>query len=99
MLKSFLFTFKFHRFCQSGLYLDFFIKKLSEIFVRNVFIYGALFFGEKYMIELLTKKIFNIFVLTFNKKFSFFKLSYSMFFINVLSILFYSVSLLLIIIL
>ena len=57
-LKSFLFLlfnffnlFKFHRFFQSGMYFDFFYKKISEVFVRNVFIYMAQFFGEKYMIE------------------------------------------------
>jgi len=26
--------------------------------MRNIFIYGAQFFGEKYMIEIFTKKIF-----------------------------------------
>ena len=42
---------------QSGFYIDFIFKKFAEIFIRNVFIFGALFFGEKYMIEYLTKKI------------------------------------------
>jgi hypothetical protein len=62
MLYSFFFSFEFFRFCQSGCYLDFFYKKCSEVFVRNVFIYAAQFFGEKYMIEVFTKKIFGNFV-------------------------------------
>ena len=39
MLKNKLITFKFFRFIQSGLYLDFILKNISEIFIRNVFIY------------------------------------------------------------
>ena len=37
------------------MYFDFFYKKLSEVFVRNVFIYAAQFFAEKFMIEYFTK--------------------------------------------
>jgi hypothetical protein len=59
LLKSFLFSCDFHRFCQSGFYIDFFLKKFSEVFVRNFFIYGAQFFGEKYMIEYITKRFFE----------------------------------------
>jgi hypothetical protein len=33
------------------MYFDYFYKKIAEIFVRNVFIYSAQFFGEKFMIE------------------------------------------------
>ena len=32
---------------QSGFYFDFFFKKFIDVFVRNFFIYTALFFGEK----------------------------------------------------
>lgn len=59
LLNSFFFSFDFHRFCQSGFYVDFFLKKFGEVFVRNIFIYGAQFFGEKYMIEYLTKRFFE----------------------------------------
>jgi hypothetical protein len=52
---------------QSGLYFDFIFKKLGEVFVRNVFIYSALFFGEKYMIEHLTKKTVDSFIYNSNK--------------------------------
>jgi hypothetical protein len=67
MLFSYFLTYNFFRFCQSGFYFDFFFKKLSEIFVRNVFIYSAQFFGEKYFIEIFTKKILDITIFKFNK--------------------------------
>ena len=54
---------------QSGFYIDFFFKKFSEIFIRNIFIYSALIFGEKYMIEHLTKKTIDSFIYTSNKFF------------------------------
>jgi hypothetical protein len=41
---------------QSGMYLDYMVKKLAEIFVRNVLIYGASFFGEKFVVEFLSRK-------------------------------------------
>ena len=44
---------------QSGCYVDYTIKKLSELLVRNVFIYSALFFGEKYIIEFVSKKVID----------------------------------------
>ena len=56
MLRNKLINFKFFKFVQSGFYMDFIFKKLSEMFIRNIFIYSSLFFGEKYMIEYLTKK-------------------------------------------
>lgn len=52
---------------QSGFYFDFFFKKSIEVFIRNVFIYSAMFFGEKYMIEYLTKKIVDNFIFNSNK--------------------------------
>lgn len=51
---------------QSGFYLDFLLKKLGETFIRNIFIYTALFFGEKYMIEQITKKTVDLFVFKTN---------------------------------
>lgn len=57
MLKSKIIEFSFIRFIQSGLYVDFFIKKISEIWIKNTFIFTAQFFGEKYLIEYLTKKL------------------------------------------
>ena len=89
MLKNFFITFRFHRFCQSGFYFDFFYKKLSEVFVRNVFIYAAQFFGEKYMIEVLTKKIIDKIIFNTNKIIGWDKLYYSWFFIQLISFFFY----------
>lgn len=64
MLKNKLITFKFFKFIQSGFYIDFIIKKLIEIPLRNILIYSSIFFGEKYIIEFFTKKIIDKF--TFN---------------------------------
>lgn len=44
---------------QSGMYLDFIVKKISEIFIKNVLIYGSTFFGEKFLIEFISKKSFD----------------------------------------
>lgn len=54
-------------FIQSGLYFDFLIKKIGEIFVKNFMVLTPLFFGEKYLIEVLTKKIIENFLTRFNK--------------------------------
>ena len=59
--------FKFAGKAQSGFYIDFFFKKMVEVFIRNVFVYAALFFGEKYMIEQLTKKTVDSFVFNSNR--------------------------------
>lgn len=89
MLKSFLFSFEFSRFCQSGFYFDFFYKKCSEVFVRNAFIYTSQFFSEKYIIEGLTKKIINKFLLNTNKWVGWSRLFYSAFFLKLISFIFY----------
>lgn len=65
---------------QSGFYIDFIFKKIGEVFVRNVFIYAALFFGEKYMIEHLTKKIVDNFLFNMNKFFGWTSLNFTWFF-------------------
>jgi len=74
---------------QSGFFIDFIFKKCADSFIRNVFIYGAMFFGEKYIIEVITKKTLDSFVFTTNKFTGLEKLDYSTFFIYTLSILFY----------
>ena len=89
MLKNFFITFEFHRFCQSGFYFDFFYKKLTEVFVRNVFVYGAQFFGEKYIIEVLTKKVIDSIVFNTNKKIGWNKLPQTFFFIQYVSFIFF----------
>lgn len=89
MLNSFLFSFEFSRFCQSGCYFDFFYKKCSEVFIRHVFVYTSQFFAEKYMIETLTKRIIDNFLLNTNKWIGWSKLFYSAFFLKLISFLFY----------
>ncbi len=69
MLYSYLFKYRFIIFVQSGLYMDFFIKKLGEVFVKNFLVYTANYFGEKYFIEVLTRKLIDNLVFKKNKLF------------------------------
>ncbi len=92
MLYNFFITFKFHRFCQSGCYFDFFYKKLCDVFVRNVFVYTSQFFAEKYMIEVLTKKIIDKSIFNVNKVIGFTKLNYFSFFLQIVYIFLYFLS-------
>ena len=89
MLKFSLITFKFFRFVNSGMYFDFFLKKFSEIFVRNFFLYSALFFGEKFFIEVLTKKVIDTYLYNLTTKFSSYKLNYDYFFFQIVMVFFY----------
>ena len=75
---------------QSGFYVDFFLKKLAEVFIRNIFVYASLFFGEKYMIEHLTKKTVDNFIFNSNKFFGWTILNYTWFFYITLSIVLYT---------
>ena len=59
MLFFFGLTRKFINFAQSGMYLDYIIKKCVEPCIRNILVYGAIFFGEKFMIEFLSRKAFD----------------------------------------
>lgn len=72
------------------MYLDFFFKKFVENYIKNSFIYAAQFFGEKYIIEMLTKKIIDSVIFNNNKLFFFIDLTYSYFFIQVISIVLYT---------
>jgi hypothetical protein len=67
MLKFPQKKFKWSGRAQSGFYFDFIIKKFGEVFLRNVFVFSALFLGEKYMIEFLTKKTIDAFIFNTNK--------------------------------
>lgn len=81
--------FNFHRYIQSGFYLDFIVKKLSEIFIRNVLIYSSIFFGEKFIIEYVTKKIIDSYVFNYNKDFYTHNLNYLFYFSQIISFIFY----------
>lgn len=56
MLFNPLFFFKYLNFFKSGFYIDYIIKKVVELLVKNLFIFSSFFFAEKYLIEFLTKK-------------------------------------------
>lgn len=90
VLFSYFMTRDFKRAAQSGFYIDFFLKNVFEIFVRNLLIYTAQFFCEKYVIEHFTKKFFfNVvyYVNLFNKSTNF---DYKFFFVQIIIIIFYS---------
>jgi len=91
MLFAVWLTFNFHISAQSGFYIDFVFKKFAEIFVRNVYIYMAQFFGEKFMIELWTKKIFFYSTQYFDNYINLTKLNSFWFFFHLLIISIYLV--------
>lgn len=93
MLFNFFITFEFRKFCQSGGYFDFFYKQLTEMFIRNFFIFTATYIGEKYMIETWTKKITEKCISYINSFLGWTYLSYFNFFLNILVLLLYSFSL------
>ncbi len=90
MLSFFFFTSRFLKFIQSGCYVDFFFKKIIESFVKNIFVYTSQFFGEKYFIEYLTKKIIDKVIFNNNSFFLFFELNFGLYFIQTVSFLLYS---------
>lgn len=55
VLHSFILKRGFLRAVKSGFYMDFFYKKLCEVFVRNALICASYIVGEKYMVEFVTK--------------------------------------------
>lgn len=69
---------------QSGCYIDYIIKKIAEIFVRNVFIYSALFFGEKYLIEFISKKTIDNLVLFITSNILNRQYNYTIFYSNII---------------
>lgn len=83
MLYSHMFKPKYIMFLQSGLYFDFFIKKVGETFIKNFMVLTPLFFGEKYLIEVLTKKIVENFLIRFNKFVGLSSLSFFNFFLYI----------------
>lgn len=91
-------TFSFFRFSQTGMYIDFIFKQILEYFIRNLLIYTALFFGEKYIIEILTKKTIDSFVFNSNKLFNFNDLNYHSFFLNIVSFVFYLLAFIIVVI-
>lgn len=89
MLYSYIFKYKFVILIQSGLYIDFFCKKLGEVFIRNFLIYTSNYFGEKYFIEVLTKKIIDNFIFKNNRLFGITRLQFFNFFYITVLLVFY----------
>jgi hypothetical protein len=75
---------------QSGFYIDYIFKKIVDVFIRNIFIFSAIFFGEKYMIEKITRKMVDYFLFKSNKIVGFNVLNYRIFIYIFLTILFYT---------
>jgi hypothetical protein len=88
MLNFFLLKKTQFNFFQSGLYVDFFLKKIGELFTRNVLIYTGIFFCEKFVIEFTTKKCFDSFFFL-SKVFFFPNFFFESFFSQIIFILFY----------
>lgn len=86
-------------FSQTGMYFDFIIKQILEYIVRNLLIYTSLFFGEKYVIEYLTKKTIDSFVFNTNKTHLFVNLNYGNFFFTITSFIFYSLAFIMLVLL
>jgi uncharacterized protein involved in cysteine biosynthesis len=81
--------FKWAGRAQSGFYIDFILKKLAEVFIRNVFINAALFLGEKYMIEYITKKTVDSLIFNSNKFIGWTTYNYRWFFYLSITTVFY----------
>lgn len=96
MLFFYFFNSEFVLLVQSGFYFDFFLKRVCEVFLKNIFIYSALFFGEKYIIEVLTKKIIDNYIFFNNSKLYLSSLSHYNFFNIMVFVVFYFVFALLI---
>ncbi len=90
MLYSYLFKYRFIIFIQSGLYMDFFIKKVGEVFVKNFLVYTSNYFGEKYFIEVLTRKMIDNLVFKQNKLFGWTTLHFFNFFYMIIILVLYS---------
>lgn len=93
MLYNWGYTFHYLRFCQSGLYLDFWAKRISESFLRYVLIYGSIFFLEKYLVEHLTKIVMQVVFFKFGKEWLKANLSPLTFFYQLTSIIFLLITL------
>jgi hypothetical protein len=57
-------TYKFNVLLKNNLFVDFILKKIVEILVKNYLVLTPMFFGEKYMIEFFTKKTTNFLLTT-----------------------------------
>ena len=70
--------------------MDFFIKKVGEVFVKNFLVYTSNYFGEKYFIEVLTRKLIDNLVFKQNKLFGWTTLHFFNFFYMIIILVLYS---------
>ena len=84
MLNSFFISNKFYKLFSIGLIFDFFLKKTIEVIVKNILIYLAQFFAEKFLIEIITKKSIELYIYILNKNNVFFFFSIFNFFFYLL---------------
>ena len=89
MLQWRIVEYQFTRFVQSGMYIDFIFKKVIELVMRNLLVYGAQFFGEKYVIEHFTKKVVEYAIFNINNFTSISVLNYVYYFIQIILFLVY----------
>lgn len=70
MLHSFIIDTHLQIAIKSGFYIDFFYKKLCEVFIRNILIVAAYIIGEKFMIEFITKLTLDKFIILLSTLYS-----------------------------
>ena len=71
--------------------MDFFIKKLGEVFVKNFLVYTSNYFGEKYFIEVLTRKLIDNTIFKNNQLFGWTNLHFFNFFYTIIVLLLYTI--------
>ena len=60
MLNNLLHKFDLKRSLKSGVYVDFFYKKLSLHLLRNQFNWASIFILEKYLLEYSSRYLFSL---------------------------------------
>ena len=90
MLKNSLSSKNMVKFFQSGMYIDFVVKKSVEKVVRNLLVYSMQFFAEKFLIEYLTKIVFVNALLLLNVPTNADYITYKWFFIQLIVITLYT---------
>ena len=85
---SFFYKLEILKIIRDGFHIDSITKKLLENFLKKIFIYSGIFFGEKYIMEGLGPKLVENFIWTFKNKFFFEHISIITLFYQVIFILF-----------
>lgn len=88
-MNTYFLSNNFLKCVKNNLYIDYFVKKITEIFLKNYLVLTPMFFGEKYLIEIFTKKFTNTLLFNFFNIFKYKNYSNSYFFSNILTLFFY----------